>query len=206
MNAAERAEIRARVEGSDPHRAVTDRRKVLAALDVCEAERDEVQAVLNGHVFALEKARAERDRAVEELTELCERVGDFKTGYTGEEGWRIIPDMLANMDDPRPTAAKAMWANAYKSGNANEWDDGEEEFWLEILDALLAARVPTPCPKCGGTGSGDGQQGFTSCPSCGGTGELPGQRLIDVLALVKYDDALAAVDAFVSGGPSEEER
>jgi hypothetical protein len=40
-------------------------RSAEAKLDVCEAERDEVQAVLNGHVFALEKARAERDRAVE---------------------------------------------------------------------------------------------------------------------------------------------
>lgn len=108
---------RERQAQQDRAEAAEARADVLAAsLDEAHAARHGTIDKLNAAVIARKAAEAECarlrarvDEATERFRELCDRVGDFKTAYTGEEGWRIIPDMLAAMEDEL-VAARAFLA------------------------------------------------------------------------------------------------
>jgi hypothetical protein len=76
MDAAERAEIQARVDEAqregeytyDPAQAIRDVRTLLYALDVCEAERDRLLSTIDTFEKNAEAYRAERDRYRDALT------------------------------------------------------------------------------------------------------------------------------------------
>ena len=114
----------------------------------------------------------------------------------------MISDWVASPDGQRTVenAARAMWEKAYPSGNANEWDAGEAEFWAEEATAALRAALSVvdggePCAECFGRGwIAVKNERPPVCPSCEGRGTtdalpllIPRERVREYAYIVATD-------------------